>query len=168
MLRNPLASSPLDDLAKSCFRQIIPETVHLKPENVQRIILCTGKVYYDLYTAREEKNIDNIALTRIEQLYPFPRKLLISVLAEYPEAYSIVWCQEEPMNQGAWYQIRHHLEACIGKQHMLSYTGREASAAPATGSYTQHMGQLHQLVDQALGLEDENVLALSPGGKNGN
>ncbi|MCK5361084.1 MAG: 2-oxoglutarate dehydrogenase E1 component, partial [Gammaproteobacteria bacterium] len=97
MLRNPLASSPLDDLANSSFRQIIPESSTQKPEEINRIILCTGKVYYDLYTAREEKGIDNIAIIRIEQLYPFPRKLLISVLAEYPQARSIVWCQEEPM-----------------------------------------------------------------------
>ncbi len=154
MLRNPLASSSLDDLANSSFRQIIPESDSLKPEEVHRIILCTGKVYYDLYTAREEKNINNIVIIRIEQLYPFPRNLLISVLAEYPEARSVVWCQEEPMNQGAWYQIRHHLEACTGNHHKLTYTGREASAAPATGSYTLHMSQLHKFVDQALGLDD--------------
>ncbi len=167
MLRNPLASSPLDDLANSSFRQIIPESSTQKPEEINRIILCTGKVYYDLYTAREEKGIDNIAIIRIEQLYPFPRKLLISVLAEYPQARSIVWCQEEPMNQGAWYQIRHHLEACISSQHKLTYTGRPASAAPATGSYTLHMAQLHQFVEQALGLDEEKVVRLTSGEKHG-
>jgi len=160
MLRNPLASSPLEDLSNSSFRQIIPETTELSPANVERVILCTGKVYYDLFTAREEKNISNIAIIRVEQLYPFPRNLLISVLAEYSEAYSVVWCQEEPMNQGAWYQIRHHLEACTGNQHQLTYTGRTASAAPASGSYSQHMAQLHRFVDQALNLEGDKVVPL--------
>ena len=150
MLRNPLASSPLEELASSSFRQIIPESKGLNPTAVHRVILCTGKVYYDLLTAREEKEINEIAIIRIEQLYPFPRSLLISALAEYPEAVSVVWCQEEPMNQGAWYQIRHHLEACTENRHKLTYIGRDASAAPATGSYSLHMAQLHQFVDQAL------------------
>ncbi|MFW2440622.1 MAG: 2-oxoglutarate dehydrogenase E1 component [Arenicellales bacterium] len=150
MLRNPLATSSIDELENSCFRKIIPENNELNPEQVRRIILCTGKVYYDLYTSREEKGIDDIAIIRIEQLYPFPRNLLISVMAEYPAADSIVWCQEEPMNQGAWYQIRHHLEACTGTNHILTYCGRAAAAAPAAGSYSLHMSQLHAFVDEAL------------------
>jgi 2-oxoglutarate dehydrogenase E1 component len=168
MLRNPLASSPLEELANSSFRQIIPESAEINPEKVRRVILCTGKVYYDLLTAREEKDINDVAIIRIEQLYPFPRLLLISVLAEYTEAQSVVWCQEEPMNQGAWYQIRHHLEACTGNHHKLIYTGRAASAAPATGSYALHMAQLHQFVDQALGIDVEKVMPLSTGGLHGN
>jgi len=150
MLRNPLATSSVDELANSSFRKIIPENKELNPEQVCRIILCTGKVYYDLFAAREEKEIDDVAIIRIEQLYPFPRNLLISVMAEYPEADSIVWCQEEPMNQGAWYQIRHHLEACTGTNHKLSYCGRAAAAAPAAGSYSLHMSQMHAFVDEAL------------------
>ncbi|MEA1890151.1 MAG: 2-oxoglutarate dehydrogenase E1 component [Pseudomonadota bacterium] len=150
MLRNPLATSSVDELANSSFRKIIPENKELNPEQVCRIILCTGKVYYDLFAAREEKEINDIAIIRIEQLYPFPRNLLISVMAEYPEADSIVWCQEEPMNQGAWYQIRHHLEACTGTNHKLSYCGRVAAAAPAAGSYSLHMSQMHAFVDKAL------------------
>ncbi len=150
MLRNPRASSPLNELADHHFREIIPEESALNPEQVSRIILCTGKVYYDLLSARDEKDIENIAIIRIEQLYPFPRKLLISVIAEYPVVRSIIWCQEEPMNQGAWYQIRHHLEACIEKSHKLTYCGRAAAAAPAAGSYSLHMSQLHSFVEEAL------------------
>jgi 2-oxoglutarate dehydrogenase E1 component len=150
MLRNPLATSSVDELANSRFRKIIPESKKLKPQQVQRIILCTGKVYYDLYAAREEKEIDDIVIVRIEQLYPFPRNLLISLIAEYPVADSIVWCQEEPMNQGAWYQIRHHLEASTGPHHKLTYCGRDAAAAPAAGSYSLHMSQLHAFVNDAL------------------
>ncbi len=150
MLRNPLATSSINELANSSFREIIPESNTLKVDEVRRIVLCTGKVYYDLFTAREKKEIDDIAIIRIEQLYPFPRNMLISVMAEYPAAESIVWCQEEPMNQGAWYQIRHHLEACIGSNHRLSYCGRAAAAAPAAGSYSLHMKQLHAFVDEAL------------------
>jgi 2-oxoglutarate dehydrogenase E1 component len=155
MLRHPLATSSVDELSNSSFRKIIPETDDLNPERVQRIILCAGKVYYDLYQARQAEDIDNVALIRIEQLYPFPRNLLISVLAEYPVADSIIWCQEEPMNQGAWYQIRHHLEACSGSLHTLSYCGREAAAAPAAGSYSLHMAQLHAFVEQALGINSK-------------
>ena len=150
MLRNPLATSSVDELENSCFRKIIPESKELNPEQVRRVILCTGKVYYDLFAAREEKEVDDIAIIRIEQLYPFPRNLLISVMAEYPAADSIVWCQEEPMNQGAWYQIRHHLEACTDTNHKLTYCGRAAAAAPAAGSYSLHMSQLHAFVDEAL------------------
>lgn len=154
MLRNPLSASSLDELSSSNFRRIIPENNQLNPGKVRRVILCTGKVYYDLFTARAEQEIDDIAIIRIEQLYPFPRQLLISVLAEYPVARSIVWCQEEPRNQGAWHQIRHHLESCISVGHTLSYAGREASAAPATGSYALHMAQLHEFVEQALAMDD--------------
>ena len=153
MLRNPLATSALEELSSSNFRKIITETEDIHPEKVRRVILCTGKVYYDLFSAREEKGIDDIAIVRVEQLYPFPHDLLISVLAEYPNAGSIVWCQEEPMNQGAWYQIRHHLEACTGDNHKLAYTGRALSASPAAGSYNLHMAELHQFVNQALTID---------------
>ena len=153
MLRNPLATSSLDELSSSRFRQIIPESAEINPGKVRRVILCTGKVYYDLFSAREEKGINDIAIMRIEQLYPFPHDPLISVLAEYPNAASIVWCQEEPMNQGAWYQIRHHLEACTGDHHQLTYAGRTLSASPAAGSYNLHMAELHQFVNQALSID---------------
>ena len=153
MLRNPLASSSIDELSNSSFQQIIPETEEINAEKVHRVILCTGKVYYDLFSAREEKEITDIAIIRVEQLYPFPHDLLIGVLAEYPNAVSIVWCQEEPMNQGAWYQIRHHLEACTGNHHKLSYAGRALSASPAAGSYNLHMAELHKFVNQALTID---------------
>jgi 2-oxoglutarate dehydrogenase E1 component len=145
-----MATSALDELTNGAFRAIIPEQLEHDPDEVRKLILCTGKVYYDLHTARLEKQLVDTAIIRIEQLYPFPRSLLVSVLAEYPALKSVVWCQEEPMNQGAWYQIRHHLEACTGEHHSLEYIGREASAAPATGSYSLHMAQLHEFIEQAL------------------
>jgi 2-oxoglutarate dehydrogenase E1 component len=160
MLRNRLSTSTLDELAECCFRKIIPETEEHDPAAIERIVLCTGKVYYDLWSARQERQQDNVALIRVEQLYPFPRNLLISALAEYPAARSVVWCQEEPMNQGAWYQIRHHLEACIGRQHVLKYAGRPASAAPAAGTYHTHITQQHELVDAALTIDHDSVASL--------
>jgi 2-oxoglutarate dehydrogenase E1 component len=155
MLRNPLAASALNELEQGGFMPLIPDQAELDSSKVRRVILCTGKVYYDLYNARRDRGIDNIAIVRVEQLYPFPRQLLVDLLDKFDDADSIIWCQEEPMNQGAWYQVRHHLEACTGEQHRLTYVGREPSAAPATGSYTLHLKQLHGFIDEALSLEED-------------
>jgi 2-oxoglutarate dehydrogenase E1 component len=150
LLRHKEAISTLEDLAEGHFHNVLDETEALDREAVQRIILCSGKVYYDLLAARRERGISNIAILRIEQLYPFPEAELLQALSTYPNIVDAVWCQEEPMNQGAWYQIRHHLEACISNQHSLRYAGREASAAPAVGSHDTHVAQQRLLVEQAL------------------
>jgi 2-oxoglutarate dehydrogenase E1 component len=150
MLRNPMSTSSLEDLSQESFLKLIPEQDEHDTGSIRHIILCTGKVYYDLYTRRQEMELDDTVLIRIEQLYPFPRPMLTNALKPYRHAKVVTWCQEEPMNQGAWYQIRHHLEACLGKQHTLKYAGRDASAAPAVGSHDAHVAQQRLLVEQAL------------------
>lgn len=150
MLRNPMSTSTLDDLSQESYLKLIPEQDVHDIEHIRHVILCTGKVYYDLYTRRKEMDLDDTVLIRIEQLYPFPRPMLTNALQPYRNAKVVTWCQEEPMNQGAWYQIRHHLEACTGKRHTLKYAGREAAAAPAVGSHETHVAQQRLLVEQAL------------------
>jgi len=114
-------------------------------------VLCSGKVYYDLEHARQESGDQRAAVVRIEQLYPFPVDEYASVLARYKNAHEVVWCQEEPENQGAWYQIRHRLQEPLGRKYTVSYAGRAASAAPAVGYYTLHGQQQRELVASALG-----------------
>jgi len=116
---------------------------------VQKVVLCCGKVYYDLLAEREKRGIGNVALVRVEQLYPFPVSETESVLAKYPNAREVVWCQEEPQNQGAWYQIRHRLQTLVGKRELL-YAGRPPAAAPATGITKIHELEQRGLIEAAL------------------
>lgn len=149
LLRHKVASSTFEELAKGEFKVVIPEVDQLAADKVKRIILCSGKVYYDLLEQRRS-NKANIAIIRIEQLYPFPEEQLVKELANYKSAQEIIWCQEEPKNQGAWYSICHHLLACLGKGQTLNYVGRAASASPATGSKMLHAEQQKKLVQEAL------------------
>ena len=145
LLRNPLAVSPLAELGQNAFANVIDEVDDIPPGQVQRVIFCSGKVYYDLLAARRKENLRTIALVRIEQLYPFPIEEYQAVLARYPNAVDLVWAQEEPQNQGAWYQIRHRLqELQLGRRPVL-YAGRAPAAAPATG-----IGRIHEAEQQAL------------------
>jgi 2-oxoglutarate dehydrogenase E1 component len=128
---------------------VIPEVDDLSPDAVDRLIFCSGKVYYDLLEARRTGNVRNVAIVRLEQLYPFPRAAYAQALSEYPHALDVVWCQEEPQNQGAWYQIRHKLQEPLTKQ-ALSYAGRASAAAPAAGIFQVHMQEQQTLVAQAL------------------
>ena len=122
----------------------------IDPKQTSRVILCSGKVYYDLLAERRRRNIANAAIVRIEQLYPFPGRDLDAVMRNYPAAAEVVWCQEEPQNQGAWYPTRHHLRAALRGQQKLRYVGREASPSPAVGYYKLHQLQQQQLVERAL------------------
>ncbi|HET7662278.1 MAG TPA: 2-oxoglutarate dehydrogenase E1 component, partial [Rhodanobacteraceae bacterium] len=151
LLRHKLAISSLDDLADGTFQLVIPDSRITDAKKVKRVVLCSGKVYYDLFEATEKGKINDVALVRVEQLYPFPRQEVIEQLARYPKAREVIWCQEEPMNQGAWFQIRHHLQACIGTDHGLHYAGRARSPAPACGHYNTHVVEQNALVTQALG-----------------
>jgi len=117
---------------------------------VRRVVVCSGKVYYDLLEEMRRKEIDGIALLRVEQLYPFPRELLSAELARYGQASEVLWCQEEPQNQGAWYQIRHHLDACLQDGQKLHYAGRARSPSPAVGHFNDHVVEQQQLIDDAL------------------
>ncbi len=154
LLRHKLSVSPFESLVNGSFETLIDEVDDLDPAAVQRLIFCSGKVYYDLLEARREHGMDNAAIIRIEQLYPFPIDLYRDAIARYPGAEQIVWCQEEPQNQGAWYQIRHRLQEPLGDAHMLYYAGRPGAAAPAAGRLSIHNQQQKALVNAALGISD--------------
>jgi 2-oxoglutarate dehydrogenase E1 component len=113
-------------------------------------VLCSGKVYYDLVEDAGRRGVSDVAIIRAEQLYPFPRKEVAAEIARYPATNEVVWCQEEPQNQGAWYQIQHHLLAVIGDQHSLHYAGRVRSPAPAAGHLNTHIAEQSALVEHAL------------------
>jgi 2-oxoglutarate dehydrogenase E1 component len=151
LLRHRLSVNSLEDLTHGRFRPVLPETEPLEAASVKDVILCGGKVYYDLIERRQKLGRRDVAILRVEQLYPFPEEELGQELARYPGAGRFVWCQEEPQNQGAWYQIQHHLRRILPKDAPLDYAGRPLSAAPAVGSYQLHISQLHELLDRALG-----------------
>jgi 2-oxoglutarate dehydrogenase E1 component len=150
LLRHPLSVSRLEELSGSGFQNVIDEIDDIKPSAVTRVVLCSGKVYFDLLKARREAKNDTVAIVRIEQLYPFPSEEYEAVLRKYSNAREIIWCQEEPQNQGSWYQIRHRLQAKLGAQHELLYAGRACAAAPATGIAALHEQQQRNLVTAAL------------------
>ncbi len=150
MLRHKLSVSSLEDLAKGGFQNLIPDSTAKDAKKAKRVVVCGGKVYYDLVEAAAAKKISDVAIVRVEQLYPFPRPELAAELKRFAGAKEVVWCQEEPMNQGAWYQIRHHLDFCLGKGQSLSYAGRARSAAPAAGHLSTHNVELAKLIEDAL------------------
>ena len=150
LLRHKLAVSSLDELANGSFQLVIGEHRELPAKKVKRVVFCSGKVYYDLLEESEKRELKDVAIVRVEQLYPFPRAEVTAVLDKYPAAKEVFWCQEEPMNQGAWFQIRHHLQACVSSKHSLSYAGRARSAAPAAGHLNTHVAEQAALVEQAL------------------
>ncbi len=152
LLRHRLAVNTLEDLVEGEFLPVIPECDALEPGKVTRIIICSGKVYYDLLEKRRKESIEHIAIIRIERLYPFPESQMRALLSGYSSVHEIVWCQEEPQNQGAWFSIQHHLRAVLPQMDRLHYVGRSFSAAPAAGYAWLHTRQQHALVDQALGL----------------
>lgn len=153
LLRHKDAASPLEELANGEFQRVIGEVDKIDPKKVKRVILCSGKVYYDLLTARREKKINDIAIVRLEQLYPFPKDSLQAELAKYPKATEIVWAQEEPRNQGAWYWFasRHHLVSGMGSKQKLLLVSRPASSSPAVGYLAKHNEQQKALIESALG-----------------
>jgi 2-oxoglutarate dehydrogenase E1 component len=150
LLRHKLAVSTLDELANGGFQLVIPDTTAKPGQKTRRVVLCSGKVYYDLVEDAAKRGVNDVAIIRVEQLYPFPRKEIADQLAKYPATKEIFWCQEEPMNQGAWYQIQHHLLSVIGSEHSLHYAGRARSPAPAAGHFNSHVAEQAALVEQAL------------------
>jgi 2-oxoglutarate dehydrogenase E1 component len=150
LLRHPLAVSSIDDLSTGIFYNVIDEIDELNLEKVSRVVMCSGKVYYDLLEQRRENELNNVAIVRIEQLYPFPSKELEAVATKYAHVSDWVWCQEEPQNQGAWYSSQHHFRNTIPQGATLAYAGREASASPAVGYITVHNQQQKALVENAL------------------
>jgi len=151
LLRHKLATSTLEDLSEGTFQPILDEYDPIDPKKVKRLVLCSGKVYYDLLEKRRAQEMDDIAIVRLEQLYPFPYDEMHAIMNKYKTTKNIVWCQEEPRNQGAWFASRHRIERCLKKGMTLSYAGREPSAAAAVGYASIHAKEQAQLVEQALG-----------------
>ena len=154
LLRNKDATSPLSEFTKGGFQTVIPEhkeEVNKKADKVRRIVACSGKVYYDLAKKREEKGIDDVVILRVEQLYPFPHKVFNAELKKYPNAVDVVWCQDEPQNQGAWFFVQHYIHENMTDGQKLGYAGRPASASPAVGYAHLHQEQLKALLEQAFG-----------------
>ncbi len=149
LLRNKDATSPLSEFTKGSFQTVIGEQKELKADKVKRVIACSGKVYYDLVKKREEKGLEDTAILRVEQLYPFPHKAFAAELKKYPNATDIVWCQDEPQNQGAWFFIQHNIHENMLDGQKLGYAGRAASASPAVGYAHLHQDQQKALVEAA-------------------
>tara|TARA_R110001599_G_scaffold64023_3_gene178456 strand:- start:24143 stop:27001 length:2859 start_codon:yes stop_codon:yes gene_type:complete len=150
LLRNKDASSPLVDLAKGSFLTTIGEVDEkIDAKKVKRIIVCTGRIYFDLVAARTEREQNEVAIVRIEQLYPFPHKTFSTELKRYPQLAEVVWAQDEPQNQGAWFQIQHNILENMAEGQKLAYAGRPASASPAVGYYDKHYAQQKALIATA-------------------
>ncbi|MDQ2068523.1 2-oxoglutarate dehydrogenase E1 component [Natronospira bacteriovora] len=165
LLRHKLSTSPISDLEKGRFHTVIPEVDKLDAKKVRRIVFCSGKVYYDLLEARRKDEIDDVAVVRIEQLYPFPQKAYREIIKTYANATEIVWCQEEPKNQGAWYNIRHRLQAPLGEKHSLRYVGRATAASTAAGYFKLHLKQQQEVIESALSAGSDAARAGAGGGK---
>jgi 2-oxoglutarate dehydrogenase E1 component len=153
LLRHKEAVSSLEELANGHFQLVIPEVDTQPHDRIKRVVLCAGKVYYELLAERRAREIDDIALVRIEQMYPFPEGDLLGVLKQYPNLSDVVWCQEEPMNQGCWYASQHHMRRTLeqlGTSLGVRYVGREGSAAPAAGYMALHLKQQEALINAAL------------------
>ncbi len=150
LLRHRLAVSSFDELADGGFQPVIGETDAIDPKGVERVVFCSGKVYYDLIEARRGRGLTNVAIVRIEQLYPFPTEQFAAAVAAFPDARELIWCQEEALNQGAWDQIKHRFHSVIQDGKHTYYVGRPASAAPAVGSRQVHLQQQERLIDEAL------------------
>ncbi len=153
MLRRKISFSDLTELSTGTFKVVIDEVDDIDASKVRRVLLCGGKVYYDLLEQRRRQEIEDIAIVRIEQLYPFPKENLRETLSRYAEADEVVWTQEEPMNQGAWYAVQHDIRECMLPHQSLSYAGRLRSAAPSGGHHQRHIERQRRLVAAALNLE---------------
>jgi len=152
LLRNKDATSPLSDFTRGEFKTVIGEvSADVVPEKVKRVIACSGKVYYDLVKARAEKKNPDVAIMRVEQLYPFPHKAFVAEMKKYPGVTDVVWCQDEPQNQGAWFFVQHYIHENMTEGQKLGYAGRPASASPAVGYAHLHQEQQKALLDQAFG-----------------
>ena len=152
LLRAKDAGSPLAEFTKGEFRTVIgPNHLDIDPAKVKRVIACSGKVAYDLMKRRDEKKALDVVVLRVEQLYPFPHKAFAAELKKFPNATEIVWCQDEPQNQGAWFFVQHFIHENMVDGQKLGYAGRPASASPAVGYAHLHQEQLKALLEQAFG-----------------
>ncbi|MGI9221985.1 MAG: 2-oxoglutarate dehydrogenase E1 component [Woeseiaceae bacterium] len=162
LLRHKMSVSPTTSLSTGAFELIIPETADISPQDTRRLVFCSGKVYFDLLEARQVHGVNDVALVRIEQIYPFPIEDYAAQLKQYAHVKDIIWCQEEPQNQGAWYQIRHRLQAAMSDDQQLYYAGRLSAAAPASGIFKVHLQQQQALLEAALGIETKASKSAKP------
>jgi 2-oxoglutarate dehydrogenase E1 component len=152
LLRSPNAVSSLDDLTDGSFDCVIDDKIK-EPNKVKKAIMCSGKVFYELLQKRDEEKRDDIALIRIEQLYPFPYDDLEEILTKYQNAKEFVWCQEEPLNQGAWFSHRHRIQRVLDRlddDKVVNLVSRPAAAAPAVGLMKLHLQQQKQVINEAI------------------
>ncbi|MGF1724159.1 2-oxoglutarate dehydrogenase E1 component [Photobacterium nomapromontoriensis] len=150
LLRHPLCISTMDELANGTFQPAIGEIDPLDPKQVKRVVFCSGKVYFDLLEQRRKQEQTDVAIIRIEQLYPFPKEDVEAALTDYQHVTDFIWCQEEPQNQGAWYSSQHNFRSALPADAQLDYAGRPASASPAVGYMSVHLKQQRALVEDAL------------------
>lgn len=150
LLRHKLAVSSARELTEGKFQLVIGESEPIDPANVRRLLLCSGKIYYDLLMNRRERDIDDVAIIRIEQLYPFPVDEVAAALRTYPSASEVFWVQEEPWNMGAWHHMHRRVRRVIGDGRELGYAGRPSAASPAVGSYKMHKAEEADLINDAL------------------
>jgi 2-oxoglutarate dehydrogenase E1 component len=153
LLRLPAASASVDQLTAGGFQPVIDDAEIKDPNLVERIVLCSGKVFYDLSERRKQGMNDRVALIRVEQFYPFPQRALQDIGARYARANDLVWCQEEPKNMGGWTFMEGKFEDLIPRGDLLRYVGRAESASPATGNYSVHVQEQEKLVNEALSFE---------------
>jgi len=145
LLRSPVAVSSFSELTNGSFREVIGD--NLDPSRVRKVVFCTGKVYYDLIAAREAKKVEDVALVRMEQLYPFPEETVVNVLSRYSPNVDLIWCQEEPRNMGAWRFMFGYFK---GLNRVIHYAGRMKNASPAVGSAKRHAEEQKRLIEDAL------------------
>jgi len=148
MLRHPKAVSVLDELTSGAFREVIDDTT-IDSQRVRRVILCSGQIYYDLAAAREERKSQDIAIARLEQIYPFPGDQLRDLIERYPATADVMWVQEEPRNMGAWRFVQENLQPILKENRQVRYAGRAASASPSAGSLKRHQQEQAELIDEA-------------------
>src|SRR5688572_29689138 len=156
LLRLPAATSSVDDFTRDGFQPVISDA-EANSDSVDRVVICSGKVYYDLLEARKKANATNVALMRLEQFYPFPEKRLREFIAQYGGAQHYIWAQEEPKNMGGWTFVQDRFESVLPQGRQLRYVGRAASASPATGSYAIHQVEQEKLLAEALGVSEESA-----------
>lgn len=146
MLRHKESVSSLDELARGYFYPVISEVDKLDPKNVKRIIVCSGKIYYELLVYRKEQRIKDMAIIRLEQLYPFPHEEFQAEIDRFSKAKDVIWCQEEPGNQGAWHRIQHYLLRHMRSDQELGYALRASAASPAVGYLARHKFTQNELI----------------------
>ena len=159
LLRLKHAASPVSEFTSGHFRTVIGDEGKLKKSDIKRVVVCSGRVYYDLVEKREQDGVTDVAVIRVEQLYPFPHKAFAAELKKYTKATEIVWCQDEPQNQGAWFYVQHYIRENMRTGQKLAYAGRAPSASPAVGYVHLHKQQQQALLDAAFARIKGSVLS---------